>query len=351
MHILHSDKHVLHVPGDVMRLGVYRPGRDLPERVDVLREAALAAGHRQVPANQHGLAPIAAVHSPEYLDFLAVAHAEWSRLEGASPNVFANIFPVRDMVGGYPTSIVGRAGYHMHDQLAPIGPGTYEAAVASANLAADAAHRVLAGEPVVYALCRPSGHHAYRDMGGGATYLNNAAIAAQYFRRKVQRVALIDVDVHHGNGTQGIFYHRSDVLFVSLHRDPTDYHPYFVGHGHERGAGEGLGYNLNLPLAAGADDTAYLQALDQACRRIERFVPDALVVSLGLDAHAEDPSMGLGVSHDGFRRIGERLGALNLPTALIQEGGYNIATIGRSLGEFLAGFVARHAVPPGPDAG
>jgi acetoin utilization deacetylase AcuC-like enzyme len=351
MHLLHSDKHHLHVPGDVMRLGVYRPGRDLPERVDVLRAAALAAGLRQVTAADHGMAPIAAVHSPEYLDFLAVAHAEWSRLNGASSHVFANIFPVRDMVGGYPTSIVGRAGYHMHDQLAPIGPGTFEAAVASANLAADAAHRLLAGEPAVYALCRPSGHHAYRDMGGGATYLNNAAIAAQVLRRRVDRVALIDIDVHHGNGTQGIFYARSDVLFVSLHRDPTDYHPYFVGYDHERGAGEGLGYTMNLPLAAGSDDDTYLEALDKAVQRIVRFAPGALVVSLGLDAHAEDPSEGLGLSHDGFRRIGASLGGLNLPTALIQEGGYDIANIGHSLGAFLSGFGTAHRPQAGGLAG
>lgn len=344
MHILHSDKHVLHVPGDVMRLGIYRPGRDLPERVAVLRHAALAAGLRPAEAKDHGMAPIAAVHSPEYLDFLAVAHAEWSKLDGASDRVFANIFPVRGMVGGYPTSIVGRAGYHMHDQLAPIGPGTFEAAVASANLAADAADRILAGEAAVYALCRPSGHHAYGDMGGGATYLNNAAIAAQYLLRRFRRVALIDIDVHHGNGTQGIFYHRSDVLFVSLHRDPTDYHPYFVGYGHERGADAGLGYTLNLPLPAGTGDEAYLAALGTACDRIAAYAPDALVVSLGLDAHREDPSLGLGLSHAGFARIGAMLGSLGLPTALIQEGGYNVAIIGQSLGAFLGGFTGAHSV-------
>ncbi len=348
MHVLYSKKHSLHVPGDVMRLGVYRPGRDIPDRVDVFLKAASSAGHELIEPIDHGLGPIAAVHTPEYLDFLAVAYSEWSKLPGAASRVFANIFPVRGMVGGYPTSIVGRAGYHMHDQLAPIGPGTYEAAVAAANLAADGAHRVLSGEPVVYAICRPPGHHAYADMGGGATYLNNAAIAAQYLRRKARRVAIIDIDVHHGNGTQGIFYRRSDVQYISLHRNPTDFHPYFVGYEHERGAEEGLGYNLNLPLPAGADDETYLRSMDRACERIARFSADALVVSLGFDAHADDPSEGLGVSIAGFHKIGARLGALNLPTAMVQEGGYNVATIGGLLNEFLTGFLGNHEAPSTP---
>jgi len=338
---LYHDKYALHVPGDVMRLGVYRPGRDVAQRVDILRNALAKAGHTLEKAIEHGLGPVAAVHTPEYLDFLKVAYAEWSKLDGAATRAFANIFPVRDMIGGYPTSIVGRIGYHMHDQLAPIGPGTYEAAISSANVAVDAAKRVMAGEDVVYALCRPSGHHAYADMGGGATYLNNAAIAAQCLRDKAQRVAVIDIDVHHGNGTQGIFYRRPDVLFISLHRDPTDYHPYFVGYDHERGADAGLGYNLNLPLPAGAGDTIFLTALSQACERIQAFQAEALVVSLGVDAHQDDPSEGLGVTSDGFGRIGATLGALNLPSVLVQEGGYNLDTVGELVVRFLDGFEKR----------
>ncbi|ONG58140.1 acetylpolyamine amidohydrolase [Pseudoroseomonas deserti] len=338
MKVLFSPRHALHAPKRVMRLGAFSAGRDVPERAEQLLATVRAGGHVIVEAAEHGRAPVAAVHTPEYLDFLETAHREWTALPGASEEVLPSHFPVRGMVGGYPRSVVGRAGYHMHDQLAPIGPGTFDAALASANLAADAAARLLAGERVLYALCRPSGHHAYADMGGGATYLNNAAIAAQFLRQRMRRVAVIDIDVHHGNGTQGIFYGRDDVLFVSLHRDPVDYHPYTVGYAHERGEGVGLGYNLNLPLPAMAQDAAYLDALQIACRRIESFVPEALVVSLGFDAHAEDPSQGLALSFDAYRAIGERLARLGLPTALIQEGGYAVGNLGRCLTEFFSGF-------------
>ncbi|MBS0521852.1 MAG: histone deacetylase family protein [Proteobacteria bacterium] len=345
MQVFHSPAHAGHHSRHVMRLGCPSPGRDVPQRVDAILDALRLAGHVIGPAARHGLQPIADVHTPEYLDFLRTAWREWRQLDGASEEVFANIFPVRGLGDGYPTSVVGRAGYHMHDQLAPIGEHTWEAAVAAANLAVEAAHRVLLGERVAYALCRPSGHHAYADMGGGATYLNNAAIAAQYLRRKLRRVALVDVDVHHGNGSQGIFYRRDDVFFVSLHRDPADYHPYFAGYAHERGDGAGRGYTLNLPLPAGADDTAYLATLDIALARISTFAPEALVVSLGVDGHEADPSAGLALTFDGFRRIGTRLASLGLPTVLIQEGGYNTATIGRCVADFLGGFEGKETTP------
>jgi len=287
------------------------------------------------------MAPIRAVHTPEYLDFLQSAWVEWRKIEGASEDVLPYIFPVRGMDNAYPTSVVGRAGYHMHDAWAPIGEHTWTVAVASANLATEAAERVLVGERAAYALCRPSGHHASADMGGGNCFLNNAATAAQHLRKGFGRVALIDVDVHHGNGSQGIFYRRNDVLFVSLHRDPIDYHPYFVGHAHERGEGDGLGFNLNLPLATNSGDEAFLAALDVACARIEASGAEALVISLGVDAHEADPTTGLAVTFDGFRRIGARLSELSLPTVIIQEGGYNMDTIARCVAVTLAGFEGR----------
>jgi acetoin utilization deacetylase AcuC-like enzyme len=342
MKILHSDAHRAHIVGQVFDMGGVRESRDAPERVDLLLQAAQRHGEVRGPSKDHGSAPLAAVHTPEYLDFLTVAFDEWTKLKPRGEKLFGHVFPVRSRNAGYPTSIIGRAGYHMHDQLAPIGPGTWRAVKASANLAADAAHHLLDGDPVVYALCRPSGHHASRDMGGGATYLNNAAIAAQVLRSRYARVALIDVDVHHGNGTQEIFYDRDDVLFVSLHRDPIDYHPYFFGHACERGEGAGLGYTLNLPLAAGADDDAYLATLGEAIKRILLFSPEALVVSLGLDGHKDDPSQGLSLTYAGFERIGAALAGLSLPTVLVQEGGYNLDHLAGSLDGFLTGFKARH---------
>lgn len=324
-----------------MRLGRIVQGRDVPARAENVLAALRAAGHSIAEAPDHGLRPIADVHTPEYIDFLQIAWREWRQLPGAAEEVIPYIFPVRGMTGGYPTHIVGRAGWHMHDLWVPIGEHSWQAAASSANLAAHAAHRVLDGERLIYALCRPSGHHAYADMGGGACLLNNAAIAVQYLRRGLGRVALVDIDVHHGNGSQGIFYGRDDVLFVSLHKDPTDYHPYFVGYAQERGDGAGLGYNVNLPLPHRANDAQYLAALETACTRIAAFAPDALVVSLGVDGHEDDPTDGLAISYDGFRRIGARLAQLGLPTVLIQEGGYNVDTIGRCVTSALAGFEGR----------
>lgn len=340
MMFLYDATHVAHQPRNVMRLGEFGLSRDIPERAVAIREAVLASSHVEEPAANHGIAPLAAVHTPEYLDFLHVAYDEWHRISGVAEDVLPHTFPVRDMTT-YPRSIVGRAGYHMQDLVAPIGRGTYESVLASANLSADAAFRVLAGEQAVYALCRPPGHHAYRDMGGGACYLNNAAIAAEILRRERLRVVIIDIDVHHGNGTQSLFFDRPDVLFVSLHRDPVDYWPYLIGYASERGRGAGEGFNLNLPLPAATDDAAYLSALALAEQRIAAFAPDALVVSLGVDAHRDDPNLGLMLSDGGFARIGERLAAIGVPTVLVQEGGYNCERVGASVAAVLNGFADR----------
>jgi acetoin utilization deacetylase AcuC-like enzyme len=341
MIVLYDEGHDRHHPRNVMRLGQFGLSRDVPERAAAIRAAVRESGHIEAPAARHGMAPIAAVHAPDYLDFLRVAYGEWRLIPGVAEDVLPHTFPVRDMTT-YPHAIVGRAGYHMQDLVAPIGRWTYEAALASANLSADAAFRVLQGERAVYALGRPPGHHAYRDMGGGACYLNNAAIATEVLRREFRHLAIVDIEVHHGNGTQNLFYDRQDVLFVSLHRDPVDYWPYLIGHPSERGRCAGEGFNFNLPLAAGTDDAAYLAALGLAERRIAAFAPEALVVSLGVDAHRDDPSQGLMLSDDGFARIGERLAAFGLPTVLIQEGGYNLDRVGASVAAVLDGFASNH---------
>lgn len=339
--VLYTDAHRQHEPGFFFVAGTFRPPEERVDRAECLRDAAVGAGCELVTPAEHGLQPVSRVHTPEYLCFLADAHARWQQIPNASQQIIPNVFSVPGLNLGYPQRVVGQAGYHMQDLASPIGEGTYAAALASANLAADAARRVLAGAPAAYAICRPPGHHAYRDRGGGVCYLNNAAIAAEMLRSQARRVAIIDIDVHHGNGTQGIFYHRDDVYFVSLHRDPIDYHPYLCGYAQERGAGAGLGYNLNLPLPRDTGDDAYESALEHACRRIRAFSPDALIVSLGLDAHEDDPFQGLRITTPGFHRIGTRIGALNLPTVLVQEGGYDSARIGANLVSFLEG-LTRH---------
>jgi acetoin utilization deacetylase AcuC-like enzyme len=342
--VLYTPVHREHEPSFFFVAGKFTPAQERIDRAEQLRDAAVQAGCELVEARAHGLAPVADIHTPDYLCFLQEGHQRWREVPNSAGEIIPNVFAVPGMQLGYPQRVVGQAGYHMQDLASPIGSGTAAAAFASANLAADAAHRVMAGAKAAYAICRPPGHHALRERGGGVCYLNNAAIAAQLLRRNGQRVAVIDIDVHHGNGTQGIFYERDDVYFVSLHRDPTNYHPYFCGYAQERGQGVGLGYNLNLPLPGEAGDDEYMVALDYACKRIRAYSPDALVISLGLDAHQLDPFKGLKVTTEGFRRIGQRLGALRMPSVMVQEGGYDCDHIGTNLIHFLDGFTAQASV-------
>ena len=193
---------------------------------------------------------------------------------------------------------------------------------------------------LVYALCRPPGHHAFADLAGGVCFLNNSAIAAQRLLAAGLRPAILDIDVHHGNGTQGIFYERDDVLTVSLHADPDGFYPFFWGHAHERGAGPGLGYNLNLPLPRGSGDEKFLRALDTAFEAIDDFSASVLVVALGLDAHVSDPFQGMTLTTKGFARIGAAIAAQGLPTLYVQEGGYLSDALEDNLASFLGGAMA-----------
>jgi acetoin utilization deacetylase AcuC-like enzyme len=284
-----------------------------------------------------GRAPIAAVHAPDYLRFLETAHARWTALPDASPDVVPNVHPVA-APASYPDSVVGQAGWHMADTACPVTADTWASAYASAQAAVQAAELVLAGEANAYALCRPPGHHAFRAAAGGFCYLNNGAIAAERLRRRFERVAIVDVDLHHGNGTQGIFYARGDVLTVSVHADPAAFYPFFWGYAHERGEGAGLGCSLNLPLELGSGDAPFLAALEEGLSAVRAFAPGALVVALGLDAHEGDPFGGLRLTTEGFAEIGRRLARLNLPTVLVQEGGYLCSALGTNLVAVLGGF-------------
>jgi acetoin utilization deacetylase AcuC-like enzyme len=326
-----------HDPKAFLSSGAPQPNPEQPERVERLLAGAKQAGCSIERPNDYGLGPVAAIHTPEYLDFLKHIYARWRRIEGASEEVIPNIHPIA-RTGSYPASAVGQAGYHMADTACPISAETFESACWSAWSAVAASDAVLAGEPSAYALCRPPGHHAFADVAGGFCFLNNSAIAAQHLRRSAARVAILDVDLHHGNGTQGIFYARPDVLTVSLHADPVRFYPFFWGHADERGEGPGLGYNLNLPLPRKSGDDAFLEALQAAFRRIDAFAPEALVVALGLDAFEGDPFGGLSVSTPGFARIAEAIAGLKLPTVIVQEGGYLCDALGDNLASFLTGF-------------
>lgn len=330
-----------HDPKMFLSSGAPQPNPEKPERVERLLAGAKAAGCTIERPRNHGLGPIAAVHTPEYLDFLQHIFPRWQRIEGASEEVIPNIHPIARN-GSYPASAVGQAGYHMADTSCPISSETWESALWSAWSAVEAAETVMAGVPAAYALCRPPGHHAFADVAGGFCFINNSAVAAQALRRQADRVAILDVDLHHGNGTQGIFYARADVLTVSLHADPVRFYPFFWGHADERGEGQGLGYNLNLPLARKSGDDKFLEALRVAMRRIRAHAPGALVVALGLDPFEGDPFGGLSVSTDGFARIGEAIASLDLPTVIVQEGGYLCDELGENLTAFLTGFGGKH---------
>ena len=337
MKAVYTERHRSHDPQFYLVRGVVKRTTEQPERADRLLKGLAAGKHTLVEPTVFGQGPRARVHSPEYLRFLADAWEEWSALGDAGTEIIPNMHPVRQ-AATYPTHIVGKLGWHTVDTSAPMGPGTWDAACAATDVAATAAQLVMDGEDSVYALCRPPGHHAYRDQAGGFCFLNNSAVAAAHLRQKHERVAILDVDVHHGNGTQGIFYESPDVLTVSIHADPTRYYPFVWGYAHERGAGPGLGTNLNIPLPLGTKDDGYIQALGTAERTISSFAPTALVVALGLDASEHDPLAGLAVTTDGFRRIGAAIARLGLPTVFVQEGGYLSDLLGTNLTAVLAGF-------------
>ncbi|GGH41800.1 Acetoin utilization deacetylase AcuC [Cribrihabitans marinus] len=340
MKAIFDDRQWKHDPQNFMANGVVSRSPEQPARIEVLKSAAEEAGCVFAPPDDNGLGAIAAIHSAEYLTFLETIHARWTRIEGAAPEVIPNIHPA-NRTDSYPKSAIGQAGYHQADTACPIAEHTWESAYWSAQTAITAADLVASGETSVYALSRPPGHHAFADLAGGFCFLNNSAIAAERLRAAGCRPAILDVDVHHGNGTQGIFYHRSDILTVSIHADPARFYPFFWGHAQERGEGDGLGSNLNLPLPRGTGDDVYLETLDIAMRQVKAFGADCLVVALGLDASIDDPFKGLAITEAGFRRIGACLAEPGLPLALVQEGGYLSEALGSNLTSVLGGVNGR----------
>ncbi|WP_120501212.1 histone deacetylase family protein [Roseovarius sp. EL26] len=332
-----QEKQRQHFPSGFLVNGVMQPNPEKPERMDRLLAGVGQGGHKLCAPEDHGMGPLAAVHTPAYLKFLSTVYTRWQRIPDAAPEIFPNIHPDR-RTASYPLSAVGQAGYHVTDMSCPIGAHTWEASRWSANCAVSAAQTVNAEDCVAYALCRPPGHHCFADLAGGFCYLNNSAIAAQYLRKTYNRVAIIDVDLHHGNGTQGIFYERSDVYTLSVHADPARFYPFFWGHAHERGEGAGFGYNLNVPLPRGTGDEGFLKGLSEGLDHVRAFAPEAVVIALGLDAFEGDPFGGLAVSTSGFTQMAQLLAELDVPCVIVQEGGYLCDELGENLHAFLAGF-------------
>jgi len=294
-------------------------------------------GEVRAPAN-YGLAAIHAVHDPAYVTFLQGAHAAWLAA-GREGDAIGYAFPVRGRRPLGLERIDGRLGQYGFDTVTPIAAGTWEAAYGAAQSALGALEAVAKGEARrALALCRPPGHHAGADYFGGYCYLNNAAIAARAAAaRGMGPVAVLDVDYHHGNGTQDIFWEDGAVFFASIHADPRTDFPYFWGHADERGAGEGEGANLNLPLPRGTGWTDYEGALGQALAAVSRFGAKTLIVSYGADTFAEDPISQFALTTDDMQRMGAAIGAMGLPTITVMEGGYNVAALGHNVAAFIAG--------------
>jgi acetoin utilization deacetylase AcuC-like enzyme len=337
---------LLHQPNGEVWLGVWEAGTEVPERARLLLEALSATGAEILPASAHDDAAILAVHDAALVDHLASVWEAWEAAglpsEHRRPRVVPYVFPTDGLLSGLPlrspAAIHGRAGRFCYDTMTLVGPGTWRAARAAVDAALTAVELVRDGARAAYALCRPPGHHVGPTSYGGSCYLNNAAIAAQaLIDAGAARVAVIDIDAHHGNGTQAIFYGRSDVYVGSVHVDPAaGWFPHYVGFADERGVGDGLGANRNLPLAPGAGDPEWLAAIDVVCEEVRAHHAEAVVMSLGLDAAASDPESPLRVTADGYRQAGERIGAL-APAVVVQEGGYDLRAIGSLVAAALAG--------------
>ena len=339
MRAFHSSLSAHHDPPTFFRRGKLIPAPEGARRYHVLKQALEDARFALSEAPDHGLAPIAAVHDAGYLRFLETAWARRAEFDTDAEELVTTQF-ARVQMRRLSEGLVNQLGYYTADTSAPIRAETWSAVHGAAQAAVSAADAALE-HGAAYALARPPGHHAFADCAGGFCYLNNTAIAAQRLREKTGgRVAVLDIDVHHGNGTQGIFYARADVLTVSIHADPTNYVPLFAGYADEMGDGDGEGFNLNLPLAWGAGDAEVLGALATTLDRIRAHEPAALVVALGLDAADEDPLGVFNITTPGFREIAGRIAALGLPTVLVQEGGYVCPALPRNLVAFLESFDA-----------
>ena len=309
-----------------------------PSRMDYvlarLKETELG---KIIAPEDYGLEPLLQIHDKDYVAFLETCWEEWTAA-GMQGEAIAASWPARRMAQKCPVDIDGKLGYYALAAETSITEGTWEAARASANVAIESAHRLL-DENAIFSLCRPPGHHAALDMYGGYCFFNNAALAAQaLLNNGLNKVAILDVDFHHGNGTQDIFYNRDDVLFVSLHGRPEDEFPHFLGYADETGEGKGKGYNLNLPMPKGTTFEAWRNALHQAMERISDYSPQALVVSLGTDTFEEDPISSFKLKSGDFYTYGKDLAQLNLPTQFIMEGGYAIDAIGLNAVNVLQGF-------------
>ncbi len=338
---VYSDDHRLHAAKNELIDGTLKPAVETPERADIILARVRETGLGEVLAPEDfGIETLGRVHDSRYLLFLETAWGLW-RETGRDYDALPLAWPVRGMRAIEPEEIDGKLSYFSFDAGAPITSGTWPAVRASANVALTASRIVGDGERVAFGLCRPPGHHAASDYCGGYCFLNNAAIAAQWLRDQgAERVSILDIDYHHGNGTQSIFYDRADVQFVSLHADPKQEYPFFLGYSDEIGQGAGEGFNVNYPMEWGTGFDVWGQALKDACQEVASFAPDAVVVSLGVDTFEKDPISQFRLKSPDFTETGRIIAGLDLPTVFLMEGGYAVSEVGVNAVNVLTGFEA-----------
>lgn len=340
MKTFYSPAHLDHDPKVQFEAGQLLPAVEIPMRAETIKLALETRGTGPIlPPKPFGDETILRVHDSGLVNFLGVAWKDWTDRYGAhAPVAIPSAWPSRGLPENRKGDIEARLGSYAFSADAPIMGGTWPAAREAVNVALSAAEAIKDGERCVFALTRPPGHHAASDVFGGFCYLNNAAIAAQWLIDRGIKVSILDVDYHHGNGTQAIFYQRPDVFFCSIHADPNFAYPHYLGFADERGEGEGEGFNLNLPLPNGTDWERYDQSLRFAIGAIKHMGPDVVIVSLGLDTYIEDPIAGFRLKADDYLQMGKRLAGLGKPVLFMMEGGYCFGALGDIAVNVLEGF-------------
>ena len=340
MKTIYSPLHAGHSGAMELIGGSIVPGFEMPSRAEYIRARVESEGLGPIlPPVEHGMEAAARVHAQDYLDFLPTVWPLWTE-SGRDGSALPFTWPTRGLRGDVrPQTIDALLGFYSFDGGAPFVEGTWAAIKSSCDVALTAAALVKGGERSAFALCRPPGHHAGDRFMGGYCYINNAAVAAQWFRDQgAKRVSILDVDYHHGNGTQQIFYARGDVQVLNLHADPMTEYPFFLGHADETGEGEGKGFNVNYPMPFGTAWKQWSAALEDACQKLVAYRPDVVVVSLGVDTFERDPISKFKLKTEDYPKIGKRIAALGLPTLFVMEGGYAVEEIGVNAVCVLTGF-------------
>ncbi|KRG34549.1 MULTISPECIES: histone deacetylase family protein [unclassified Psychrobacter] len=350
MKIYNHENQMLHHPKSYFSRGKMRQPQEKPERLTELLKAPEALNLKITMAKEIGIAPILAVHDLGYVNFLKNAYSEWIAVdEDMGEEVQTTIYMPNNNDG---LGILAKAAKYQADGSAPIGEHSWDSIYWSAQTALNAAdcllndadHQNSNENKVQICLTRPAGHHARKSAAGGFCYLNNAAIIAEHLRQKFQKIAIIDTDMHHGQGIQELFYDRSDVLYTSVHGSPINFYPVVAGHEHERGVGAGYGYNINFPMPHGTDESGFFHYVDQSIDALKLFDPDVIVHVLGFDVYKDDPQAKCHVSTEGFKILAEKIQAINKPVIVLVEGGYCIEKLNENLQAFLSGFTAEKII-------